>query len=432
MKLEPITVREHERIETELPEHIQQAIKEDQLRRTSRIRIDRLRYLGVEYDWQKGFSAGYYVGLSWLDEESETALIVKPKIEDIDYATLFLRCFEDKASNDGLDEIFHIDIDTTPIEIPANTFQLEPLIIIYFISLVERIVRSGLRKDYVQREETMTAKIKGRIMLTQYVKRGIATHRTDKIPCRYQEYCEDCLDNRILKRAMLLARDMLTRNATGMGRLSAPLRETLSACLSAFENVSSQVSLQDLHRVRINPLFRDYKAAVNMAKMIIRKQGYCVQQGLQSGTQFFPPFTINMPLLFERYVLSLLRERYQDKIDFQVNAGDSIPDFTKPDEHMILDSKYIPAWREEKDIADNVRQLSGYGRHKKIRQRMGITDETTICPCMVIYPDQDGVDSMLELSDQLFLDSHVKELKNYIMFKKLGIRMPMQGQRFHG
>ena len=426
MKHEPIIVKEHERIEAKLPEHIQQAIKEDLLRRTSRMPIDRLRYLGLEYDWQTGFSAGYYVGLSWLDAENDTAIIVKPKIEGINYATLFMRCFEDKASNDGLDEIFHIDIDATPIEVPANTFQLEPLIIIYFVSLVERIVRSGLRKDYVQREETMTAKIKGRIMLTQYVKKGISTHRTDKIPCRYQEYCEDCLDNRILKRAMLIARDMLMRNASSMGRLSTPLHETLSACLSAFENVSSQISLQDLHRVRINPLFRDYKAAINMAKMIIRKQGYCVQQGQQTGTQLFPPFTINMPLLFERYVLSLLRERYPGAIDFQVNVGDSIPDFTKPDEHLILDSKYITSWREEKDIAENVRQLSGYARHKRIRQRIGIADDTTICPCMVIYPDQNGIDSMIGLSDHLFADDKAKPLTNYIMFKKLGIRLPTQ------
>ena len=103
-----------------------------------------------------------------------------------------------------------------------------------------------------------------------------------------------------------------------------------------------------------------------------------------------PPFWINMPLLFELYVLQLLKRKYGDVIAYHITSRGNEIDYGKRDEKIIIDAKYIPAWSTSVDH-DNVRQLSGYARNISIRYKLiGQIDTTTILPCIIIYPDIDN------------------------------------------
>lgn len=377
----------------------------------------------IQYDARaESLKLSYFIGAEWIDDEN--ALIVLPKIKNIDFQTMLMRCFEHSVASKGLDDIFLIRTEEKPIKINSEDFKLEPLLIIYFINLVSKIVNDGLCKDYVQLEERFRGKVKGKIQFSAYLKHGIATGRTDLVDCRYQEYSVDCLANRILKRALILCREMLQRSSKSMGKHYSALTQKIETSMYALAEVSENVTMQEVQHLHVNPMFRNYKSALRLAQMIIRKQGYCIQQDSETGEQLFPPFIIDMPLLFERYVYSLLVDRYGKQIDFQVSTYGNKMDFGKKDEHLIIDTKYIYTWKGDTNH-ENVRQLSGYARSKKLRDKLGVLSDETICPCLIIYPEKDGIKDFFMIGDNLFLSPQLEDIGEYVKFKKLAIQLPV-------
>lgn len=389
--------------------------------------VAKIRFLGLEYNYSgDSFISSFYVGADWIDKKKDLALVVKPKIHDIDFQSMLMRCFQ--SCNTNLDGLFHIRIGEKPIPIPYEDFQIEPFIIVYFLNLVTKIAKKGLRHDYIMREERLNSKIKGKIMMGKYVQHGIAINRKDQVDCRFQEYSIDCLDNRILKKALIVCHEMLRRNTHALGSHFVPLENLYKESIAVFEKVTSDVSSNDLQRVHINPLFKDYKQAIPLAKMIIRKQGFCVGK-TENGEQLFPPFIIDMPILFEQYVHALLIERYGNyEIGYQVGTTGNIMDFCKYDEHLIMDSKYITKWDEHIEH-DNVRQLSGYARNISLRKKLCVQDHNYICPCVIIYPDIHGLETLKDLGDELFTSPELTPIPDYLKFRKLPIRLPIRTKR---
>lgn len=389
--------------------------------------INKIRALGMDYDiHSKEFFMSYYVGADWIDDDKTKAIVVTPKINNIDFQTMFMKCFTCMDVNNDLDKLFFIRTEDKPIEIDSEDFQLEPLLIICFMNIVKQIVFKGLKSDYIYKEEQLKSKIKGKILIGKYCKHGYAINRKDIVDCRYQEYSIDCIDNRILKKALLLCNDMLTRSTKALGIHAVALQNVFREIIPAFEHVSDKVSVKDLHRIHVNPMFKEYRCAMPLAKMIIRKEGYCIGHDNKPTKQLFPPFVIDMPILFERYVYSLLTERYGiHNIGYQVSTTDSKMDFCKYDEYLIIDTKYKTEW-QEKTNSDDIRQLSGYARNIDIRRKMGLDeDNNAICPCLIIYPDQiNGNTDLNNLNDSLFADNRLSVISNYKKFKKLAVKLP--------
>lgn len=391
-----------------------------------------VRLMGMTYDAPFGkFRMSYYVGSDWIDKRAKLAMVVRPKIKGLDFQQMLMQCFRCPEASEELDKVFYIRTEDEPIEIDADDFQIEPLLLVFFLNLLQRIVRRGLKSNYVRREERLDSKIKGKIQMNRYLTQGIAMGRKDRVNCTFEEYSTDCLENRVLRRALELVHEMLLRVHDGLGAQAPTLDNMYNDCVAAFQNISNEVSLQDLNRIHVHPMYKDYRAIMPLAKMIIRKQGYCVGQEVMNGKQMFPPFIIDMPRLFERYVYSLLLERYGNQsIGYQVAVRGNILDFTKADEQMILDTKYKPQWEDGVDH-DNARQLSGYARHTSVRKRLGITDDNFICPCVILYPSLDGVTDFSAAPDHL-LDSFnegyapFQQLPEYLNFYKLGIRLPIK------
>jgi len=396
--------------------------------------LDDVRLMGMEYDAPYGrFVMSYYVGTDWIDKRKGISMVVRPKIESLDFQEMLMKCFSCPKASENLDEVLYIRTEDEPIEVDARDFQLEPLLIVFFLNLMQKIVRKGLRHDYIMREERLDGKIKGKVLMNEYARKGIAKGRKDQVNCRFQEYAVDCLDNRVLKTALLLCRDIINRNRIGLSHQIDELDNMYNNAIVAFEQVEAGVSLQDLHRVHVHPMYKDYRAIMPLAKMIIRKQGYCVGEEYDeevNRTQKFPPFIINMPILFERYVYSLLVERYGDNnIGYQVATHGNIMDFTKQDEHMIMDTKYKPQWEDGVDH-DNARQLSGYARHLRLREKLEVYDSDYICPCVIIYPDVGGVEDFKDAPDKWLdednspQDPNIHVIPQYLKFYKVAIKLP--------
>ena len=171
-----------------------------------------------------------------------------------------------------------------------------------------------------------------------------------------------------------------------------------------------------------SPVFHDYKRTLKIAKMIIRRFDCDMQRSHTKHDALVPPFWINMPLMFELYVLGKLRMRHGQEIKYHTRTIGNEIDFGKPSERLIIDTKYTTKWSDDGIVAEHIRQLAGYARNKKIRNKLGITDDNAIMNCMIAYPDSNGAS---EFTTAKILDEpSVNKINTYIKTYKIGIRLP--------
>lgn len=362
--------------------------------------------------------ACFHVGLSWL-EEGQVALHVSPKIQNLDYLSMFMTCLKckDNEVQDKVMQIYGIDFKKPTIQTNGLHVEITPFIIFHFISLLEPIIKKGLKHNYVFEEDNLQSKIKGKLMFSRHFKHNVLNQRLDKNYCRFQEYSIDCIENRILKKALLFAETYIQRYKLSV---SKNIEHTILQAKSLLTDVGDIHSVAEIERFRINPLFKEYSRAIHVAKLVLRRFGYDVSMTEKLPNRI-PPFWIDMGLLFETYVLGLLTEKYGRDIKYHIATNGNEIDFGKPDEKMIIDTKYIYHW-EDKVNHDNIRQLSGYARNKQIRRKLlGYVNETDILPCMIIYPSSGGIE---HFSEYKLLDEPYSDIDTYLKFYKLGIRLP--------
>ena len=61
----------------------------------------------------------------------------------------------------------------------------------------------------------------------------------------------------------------------------------------AFAQVKDVCSPTEIERFRVNPLFKEYARAINVAKLILKRFGYDVQK-IEKQTNMIPPFWMDM------------------------------------------------------------------------------------------------------------------------------------------
>lgn len=380
------------------------------------------RLLGVDwYDREQTIiQTKYYIGLKWI-KENESYLLIEPKIEILDFMTMFMHCFDHECRDvsDKLGKIYHIDFNAVPIKINSAQSILTPMLIVHFLKLTECIIRKGLKFNYVKREENLCSKIKGKVLLNQNIKRNYSVGRADRTVCRYQDYSVDCIENRILKKTLLFVNKFI--NIYSDISCSTDLRKIVTYCLSAMTSIDDKLPIQQLKQFKINPLYKEYAEVLKVAQMILKRFSYNIELINYESEKFLPPFWIDMSLLFELYVYSKLKTAYKDQIDYHVSTYGNEIDFVKYDENLIIDTKYILDWENQVNHG-NIRQLSGYARNIALRKKIikKEKDETTILDCLIIYPNKNGIYDFTEKN----IIKNELEIGTYLKFHKLGIKLP--------
>ena len=308
------------------------------------------------------------------------------------------------------------------IKAPELQSVLSPLIVVHFLSVVRAIVQGGLKKDYIQREENLK-KVKGHISVLRHERTNVLRKRPNKVFCRYQEYSVDIPENRLLKKALNFVRQLLQTFPHSESRSS--LEHTLNQCLSAFAHVSDEIEVWELKHLKHQKLFRTYSEAIRLAQIILRRYDYSLTN-IQSSEEDCPVFWLDMPLLYEHYVLGLLREAYEDQILYQAKGSTGYPDFICLDPRLVIDTKYIPSLGSKSKISsDIIRQLAGYARDRKLFKKC----PTEHIPCLVIYPEE-GTETNPFLQDgkPIPIDEllqRIEEEKSAWGFYRLAVPLPV-------
>lgn len=363
--------------------------------------------VSVEYDerynslelvqWDKpvdgtpwGYYASYKIGVEWIDNKE--ALIVTPKrgMNNIDFLGMFMTCFSSNLALDSFSEIYKIDLDKPQVLAPALNSIVSPLIIVHFLSVINRI--KSLKKGYVHQQENLK-KVKGHIKILKNERLNIAIKRYERIFCEYDEYSIDIPENRLLKKALLFSQALVNRMSHSH-RSYPRIKLLIAKALKKFENVSDDVEMKAVGQLRSHKLFSEYSEAIRLAKVILKHFDYSINK-VGTTDNKVTPFILDMSLLYEHYVYGLLYEAYQEKITYQFKGNTGYPDFlyTSGTFKAILDSKYIPKYERHSLDTYAIRQLSGYSRDLSILKRLGYKniEESSLIPsipCVIIYPSE--------------------------------------------
>ncbi len=173
---------------------------------------------------------------------------------------------------------------------------------------------NNIRPRGEEREQEFHGKVRGKILMSQYLKRNYLTRR-QFVPCRYLDWTMDNLPNQILKYALELSQRTIANssNQVFQNRIGVARR-----CAGPLAGVSlMRISQEDFIRVKslLAGPFRPYREIVNLAGLLISNidpfsfDGEEVRQGplvdlisigeTSTGLRWD---LVNMPNLFEAYL----------------------------------------------------------------------------------------------------------------------------------
>ena len=374
------------------------------------------KYLGIS-NW----IASYYIGAAWLVSD-ELAVVVTPKVPDIDFIQMFLSALEidtQKESN-YFAQCYGIQFDEPQIETHEELNQLTPLLVLHFLSLLERLVKHGLKKDYLLHEENLKAKVKGRILFGKHLKTNVFQQRSDRMYCQYQEYTDDIPENRLLKKALLFSERILDRCDSLKRQSQYPdLQLRLNRLKASFSHISDDIEPYQVQKLSSNKLFKGYKEAIRVAKMILRRFDYSIREA-GSEQHSTPPFWIDMARLYEMWVLCRLQKNAVNQL--MVVMIHQVKDFVIREENLILDAKYKPKYVEDWVDIDDIRELSGNARDDRLLPNL---QEDYSPRCIILYPG--NTDELKPESDVLF-EQQGRKIPHYRNFYKISVPLPLYGE----
>lgn len=147
-----------------------------------------------------------------------------------------------------------------------------------------------------------------------------------------------------------------------------------------------------------------------------------------------------MAKLFELYVLGLLQDRFGSRAVLyekaQAKGHFGLSDFLLPGKQpWIIDAKYKRWYQEERYAMDDIRQLSGYARDRKVLERLGLVakdaQDEAVVRCLIVYPDRLEEEDEA-VSSKLLVKKIPKrkklskfEMKWFSRFYKLAVKLPV-------
>lgn len=433
---------EHESLK--IPDEIVTSIQDQQNERSS---LKDIKYLYLHKDdrtkYRGNYRADYYIGLDWLtltdnkDTQSsdQYALQVCPKIKGINFLKMLDTCLSFPEAAQHVHKIYHIHSQKKPISIePNRSSDVTLLIMVDFLHTLKRIAARGLKRGFIPIQENLTAKLKGKLLLGRHMKSNVVRGRVECNFCAYQVHEINCPENKLLKKAFQFTDSYLTRfsKVAEEGGALSGIPRALSRCRVAFRDVSDDINPAQVRQFKVNPLYREYASALRLAKIILKRFDYSIQETTRPEKKYeCPPHIIDMPLLFELYVYAKFPPEIGKEILFQKDCGSSIPDFLYPEKHLILDTKYKNPENQQEEGGDDIKhydtsdiaQLSRYARNRCVRKHLGLeANDEYVVECILIYPSKNK-----NASDTIDITDTTKryKIKTHTKFYTLGIRLPV-------
>ncbi|HEA29711.1 MAG TPA: hypothetical protein ENH91_06910 [Leeuwenhoekiella sp.] len=371
------------------------------------------------------FETSYFVGVDWI-VENKLPIYIHPKSDnnthEVDYLKMLFSSFKEPQNYKHFDQLFEINFSKPSIPILQSQDLLTPLLLIQYLNVLKKIVQKGLKKSYYPITENLNAKVKGKILVNDTIRKNHFNGKILNSYCKYNEFGVNSFENKFLKKALHFTISAV-QNTRGLD--TSALNNIINYVKTAFSNVKSDVDVRMLKSVKSNALYKEYDIALKLAKIILKKYGFNISNTNASVVKT-PPFWIDMSKLFELFVYAKLKERFKEhnEVTYHKKFNYLEPDFiVKTNDgqiKMVVDAKYKPQYQKGRISTDDIRQISGYARLKKVYEFLGLESDSVI-DCLVIYSNQNANrDNFKEGNFELERESE------YNKFYKIGIELPVK------
>ncbi|GET44988.1 5-methylcytosine restriction system specificity protein McrC [Capnocytophaga felis] len=392
--------------------------------------------------------ANYYIGADWLiegekfiqvepkinqkhienfeknvDSEEKVSINEDDEVKEINFVKMLLDVYASSIPTHHTTDLVNIFWNEKLIPIKQKQDTLTPFLVVQFLGILKNIVRKGLKKSYYKVRENLNNRVKGKILVGTHIKQNVLKNRFTKTFCEYQVFGEDNFENQFLKKVFQFCIYYIENFKDFPNKTE--VNQIIGYCHPAFELISTDIEQSELKNIKHNPFFKEYKEAIQIGKLILKRFSYNISKATQQEQIEIPPFWIDMPKLFELYVYKKLLENrdlyseihyqfatYGNQLDFLICNGEK---------SLIIDTKYKLKY-DYGHIHEDIRQVSGYARLKKVREKIGLSeqDDKNI-NCLIIYP------KIVEANKNLCWEEFLKEeneIKSYYKIFKLGIKLP--------
>ena len=369
-------------------------------------------------------NSSYIVGVNWIIK-GKLPIYIKPKLNndtnEVDYLSMLFEALKETENIDHLDNLYTIDFNAPSIHIEQQQDILSPLLILEFLTILKQIVKKGLKKSYYDVTQNLNTRVKGKVLVNASVKKNHTKSKMHFNYCKYQEFGYNSIENRLLKRTLEFAKAVIANHKS---LSSESIKQLINYASPAFSNVSSDISLKEVTNLKHNPFFKEYKSAVQIAKIILKRFSYNISQVSEIKYKT-PPFWIDMPKLFELYLFKKLKEVFplRNEIIYHKKFNSLEPDIllnSKDGKYkVVIDAKYKPRYEAGSISHKDAAQVSGYGRLKSIRNELKIENHNLLLDTLIIYTSNDSENSSIIKENLL-----VQEDRRYSKLYKYSIEIP--------
>jgi len=278
-----------------------------------------------------------YIGVYNIDRYK---ILVEPKVPVI--STFKMLCY-------AYDLAFFDDTYTDY----ENIEELFEYLIRIFQKKVARLVNDGLFANYLEQNSTLRY-VKGRININESIRKD---WQNNIINCDFDEYHSDVIENQIIRYTL----DKLIK----LQFKDIKIRRNLIITNRYFNHITfKQITLQDIANVQYTVLNSHYKTVHQFCSMILELVGIHEKEGLEK----FNAYSLDMNLLFERYIGHLVKEQLQEYVvilqgpkyldeEEDIRIKPDIVIYKDDAPQLVLDTKYKI---DDSSSNSDIFQLNGY------------------------------------------------------------------------
>lgn len=244
---------------------------------------DSLDFFNVGHNHHLGdyISAKNYVGL--VELKSSYQIQILPKLELGETQDETQRVFRKMLSSM---KDFPAKI-SDKASLKDERMNLYEIFINMYLSEVQRLLKRGLKSNYVSEDENLN-KVKGKILINEQIKNNLA-HK-ERIYVRYDDYQINRPENKIIKTTLLKLKTL-----TNSDKTVSKIRQQLTS----FENVDESFNYEkDFSKVNIDRSMKNYENLMRWSKVFLYDKSFTSFSGKTEARALLFP----MEKLFEAYV----------------------------------------------------------------------------------------------------------------------------------
>ena len=218
----------------------------------------------------------------------------------------------------------------------AETDDVRAFLIALLVEATEALLRGGLRRGYLEREEDLPV-LRGRLVLEAQLRRAVTGGLS--LRCRHQDYTADIADNQVIRYTL--------ERIGGLGEPAIDAR--LSRLRAAFAQVARRpFRIRELEAFHYDRLNQHYQPVHALCRLILAGLG----AEDEAGSHPMGSFLVNMDDLFERFVAAWLSRalpapyRLRSQYAAHLDLGGALglrPDLVIADAagpRLVADTKY--------------------------------------------------------------------------------------------